>query len=86
MNYEEKIRAVKQWNQELHDLCNQYLEHDCYIYMGLIQKFGELEEILFSDSRPPEAELVRVKTLNPYTNEDNTPKHDDYDLYYRKKS
>ena len=30
-------------------------------------------------------ELVRVEPLNPHTDEDNTPKHDDYDLYYKKK-
>ena len=40
------MEAVRKWHEELKQLCLDYLEHDCYIYMGLIQKFGELEEIL----------------------------------------
>ena len=42
------MEAVKKWHEELKQLCKEYLEHDRYIYMGLIQKFAELEEILQS--------------------------------------
>jgi len=30
-------------------------------------------------------DFVKVEALNPHTGDDNTPKHDDYDLFYRKK-
>ena len=40
------MEAVIKWHEELKQLCWDYLEHDCYIYMGLVQKFDELEEIL----------------------------------------
>ena len=41
-----KLETIEKWHEELKQLCLDYLEHDCYIYMGLIQKFEELEEIL----------------------------------------
>ena len=37
---------IDRWHEELYALCQGYLERDKYIYMGLIQKFGELDKIL----------------------------------------
>jgi hypothetical protein len=41
----------------------------------------ELHKII----NPLERKLTKVKALNPHTDEDNTPKHSDYDLYYKEK-
>ena len=42
----DKLGAVEKWHKGLWELCNWYLDNDRYIYMGLVQKFGELEKIL----------------------------------------
>ena len=38
-----------------------------------------------SDTTTIDEELVKVESLGPHSHDDNTPQHDDFDLYYRKK-
>jgi len=79
------------------ELCKQALEHylklsdEACHYNSLIPKAIEFYRRMHSGGHNVEEyyeyddELVKVEALNPHSGDDNTPKHDDYDLYYRKK-